>query len=913
MTKFALLIGVSEYLAGGLNHLRSLPSALIDVDVLSAVLGDPQRGGFPAENITVLKNPDVQEMRDAIYRLFHNRQKTDLILLYFSGHGIKDEQNDLYLATKITRKNDDNSLDQPSAVPATDLHKWMKSSKSQHQVIILDSCFSGAIANGMTVKDDGIVRVKDYFGGKGTAILTSSTSTEYSLSPEPIDPQNTQPSIYTRYLVEGLTTGAADLNKDGDISADELHEYVAKKVKEVAPSMTPKFFPAQEGYKLLLSKAPRNDRKLEYEQKVQEYADKDRGKLSRLHQLLLKNKQREWGISPSDAQIIEDRVLQPFLEYEEKLKAYEQELTELVQSHYPFSARDRADLQEYQQELKLRDKDIAEIHQRLLPQASSTQPNPTPAAIPTALSAPVPQPPVIEPTQPRSPVESKPTYDRTNKSIKVFISHNNNQEDNQFIRRLRRELESSRSGIKFWQEIEEGKLLSDKKSARKENINKCDCFLVIVSQKFLDVFELNPHISEEIGLAYSLFRSSLDNQPKIIFLCKDLEDISGIEISIRDFDTSDPIPEKIKIRDWERFEASTNNENESLIKLRDLLLPPIIFIDDLDEDINQQKWFEASQKPYEEEFFPVESERLPFEEIRFRINEYNSDSTSESEWREVYAVWHFDRNTNDRECAELANYVIGMGYVCVHLPSGWCFGNYIAIKEIFRVANRVNFFADRIQEKIQDHFLASRKNQPKGIVFEVKPIDFNFLIQICESREDIAGSQHEEKFLNELRQLLRLNWFLTDPQLKNVYIILENDNQNQNSSNPDILKAKPFSYIQPGMDDPVEDNNITLLLMVYLFEDNLSNQQVLSSEIIEFLFEELFSSGSDEEGRAFGYHENVRKIKQEMVEKYKRSNGFTFGKIDNIYVDNGKYDVRKLKNKAHKRATNEGLSSQLKF
>jgi hypothetical protein len=406
MTKFALLIGVSEYLAGGLNHLRSLPSALIDVDVLSAVLGDPQRGGFPAENITVLKNPDVQQMRDAIYRLFHNRQKNDLILLYFSGHGIKDEQNDLYLATKITRKNDDNSLDQPSAVAAIEVHNWMQSSKSQHQVIILDSCFSGAFAKGMTLKDDGIVRVKDYFGGKGTAILTSSTSTEYSLSPEPIEHQNTQPSIYTRYLVEGLTTGAADLDKDGDISADELHEYVAKKVKEVAPSMTPKFFPAQEGYKLLLSKAPRNDRKLEYEQKVQEYADKDRGNLSRLQKKLLIIKQREWGISPSDAQIIEDRVLQPYLEYEEKLSAYQEVLTELVQSHYPLSAKEQADLKEYQQELKLRDKDIAEIHRRLLPQASSTQPNPAPAAIPTAPSAPVTQSPVIEPTQTTIPLST---------------------------------------------------------------------------------------------------------------------------------------------------------------------------------------------------------------------------------------------------------------------------------------------------------------------------------------------------------------------------------------------------------------------------------------------------------------------------------------------------------------------------
>ncbi len=502
------------------------------------------------------------------------------------------------------------------------------------------------------------------------------------------------------------------------------------------------------------------------------------------------------------------------------------------------------------------------------------------------------------------------TYDKTQKSIRVFISHNNNEEDNIFTRKIRNVIENGGYGIKFWQEIEEGKSISDKKAARKENINKCDCFLVIVSQQLLGEFERTPRISEELGLAYSLSRSSSGERPKIIFLCKDLEDISSIEIAATDFNTG-VSSEHFKIRDWDKLKISTYSETENFASLVEMLLPPITFIDNLDEDPERDKWFQASQIPYEEEFFPVVSERLPFDEISNRIRDYNGNP--KSEWREVYAVWHFKKNTENLEYSDLAKYVIGMGYVCVHLPSGWCFGNYIAIKEIHRVDNRVNFLAEKVQQKIQENFVL-KERQLKGIIFDVEPIDFEFLIQICTSKEKIAGSgDNETTFLNELRQLLRVHWFLTDRELKNVYIILENTQQNINCSSSDIFKAHPFSYIQPGMDAPVEENDTPLFLMVYLFEEDLSKQENISREIIEFLFDNLFPSGSDETGRAEGYHENVEKIKLQMLQKHEQSNGYILGKIENIYVGDNNYDLRKLKKMAHSRANREGLSSQLKF
>lgn len=148
MAKIALLIGVSEYKP----DLNPLPSAVKDVEAIQRVLANPEMGGFAEADITVLKNPQRQNIEDAIFNLFDNRQKDDLLLFYFSGHGIKDDRGKLYLSTCITKKQN-GKLVTPSAVAASVLHDYINDSRSQRQVIILDCCFSGAIAQGMTVKD----------------------------------------------------------------------------------------------------------------------------------------------------------------------------------------------------------------------------------------------------------------------------------------------------------------------------------------------------------------------------------------------------------------------------------------------------------------------------------------------------------------------------------------------------------------------------------------------------------------------------------------------------------------------------------------------------------------------------------------------------------------------------------------
>lgn len=248
--KFALLIGVSEYES---RKLSKLPAVEDDVEKMESVLLNPEMCGFRQENVQRLINPDMETMRKAISRLFSQRKKEDLVLLYLACHGIHDRDSGrLYFATSTTREDDLMA----TGVEARYVHDVMTASRSRHQVIILDCCYSGAFSNGMlarSVEDiDVRVDIQQHLGGEGRAVLASSTSLQPTLD-----------GVYTTYLVRGIETGAADEDGDGRISIRELHNYTKNQVQTYAPSMEPEIYTI-EGYEIILSQAPIGDPKLEY-------------------------------------------------------------------------------------------------------------------------------------------------------------------------------------------------------------------------------------------------------------------------------------------------------------------------------------------------------------------------------------------------------------------------------------------------------------------------------------------------------------------------------------------------------------------------------------------------------------------------------------------------------------------------
>src|SRR6516225_11112171 len=93
----ALVIANSEYEDPG---LRQLIAPAQDADALEGVLADPEVCGFEVK--TLLNRPAL-EVSLAIEKFFLNRKREDLLLLYYSGHGLRDDDGQLYLTAVNTQ------------------------------------------------------------------------------------------------------------------------------------------------------------------------------------------------------------------------------------------------------------------------------------------------------------------------------------------------------------------------------------------------------------------------------------------------------------------------------------------------------------------------------------------------------------------------------------------------------------------------------------------------------------------------------------------------------------------------------------------------------------------------------------------------------------------------------------------
>ena len=226
--RFALIIASYEYQD---PDLRRLIAPAQDAEALGSVLRDPAIGGFKVH--TLLNQPSYK-VNQFIESLFTDRKRDDLLLLYFSGHGIKDEDGQLYFATADTRRK----LLRSTAVPAGLVNDVMRRSRSRQQVLLLDCCYSGAFARGMVAKADREIGTKERFQGRGRVVLTASDAMQYAFEGDSIEGEGAR-SIFTRTLVEGIETGEADLNGDGEVSLDELYDYVYDRVAEETPDQQP--------------------------------------------------------------------------------------------------------------------------------------------------------------------------------------------------------------------------------------------------------------------------------------------------------------------------------------------------------------------------------------------------------------------------------------------------------------------------------------------------------------------------------------------------------------------------------------------------------------------------------------------------------------------------------------------------
>ena len=248
--RIALLISASEY---DDSTLQKLISPGMDAQALASVLKDTDIGNF--EEVKIIENRPHYEINEEIEAFFSDRRREDLLLLYFSCHGIKDEDGHLYYAAKTTRVKRLAS----TAISSNFVNNIMTKSRSRCQILVLDCCYSGAFAKGFVTRGDKEIRTKEYFesSGRGRIVLTASDAMQYSFEEDKITREVDRPgSIFTKAIVNGLKTGEADLNEDGVISYNELYEYASNRVTEEMPSQSPRMWVFDVEKDIVIAKNP---------------------------------------------------------------------------------------------------------------------------------------------------------------------------------------------------------------------------------------------------------------------------------------------------------------------------------------------------------------------------------------------------------------------------------------------------------------------------------------------------------------------------------------------------------------------------------------------------------------------------------------------------------------------------------
>ena len=207
MTYRALLVGNSVFDADA--GLQPLNAPVKDVARLHRALVDTEVGLFEDPHVRLVTERSGNDILDELDRFFGEGQRDDLLLFYYSGHGVLDERNQLYLCGRDTLS--DRLL--RTGISNTRINEFIAQSVCQRTVILLDCCSSGMFKSGP---------IGGQLAGPGRFIVSSTRG--IALANDAATATGT--SLFTNSLVDGLLGGAPDPNDDGFIDLREIYDYV---------------------------------------------------------------------------------------------------------------------------------------------------------------------------------------------------------------------------------------------------------------------------------------------------------------------------------------------------------------------------------------------------------------------------------------------------------------------------------------------------------------------------------------------------------------------------------------------------------------------------------------------------------------------------------------------------------------
>ena len=214
MKIWAVVVGVSSY-----NHMPTLRYTDDDAYRMYAFLKSPEGGALPDEQIRILIDEDAtkERIKSTMEDVFMRAGENDLVLLYYSGHGLKGA----FLPIDFDGFNNRLEHDEINSILAD--------SPAKYKLCIADACHSGSL---LAMKSGSIKGILDNYyetlaqAEPGTALIMSSKSEETSL-----ESSGLRQGVFSHFLIRGLK-GEADKDKNFVVTIDELYQFILGKVKK---------------------------------------------------------------------------------------------------------------------------------------------------------------------------------------------------------------------------------------------------------------------------------------------------------------------------------------------------------------------------------------------------------------------------------------------------------------------------------------------------------------------------------------------------------------------------------------------------------------------------------------------------------------------------------------------------------
>lgn len=211
-TLHVLAVGVSEYPA---SDLQNLNYAAKDAQDFIQTIKNSDLSRYQEMQSTLIqnKNATTANIRRQLSQLAQRVMQDDVIMLFFSGHGINHNNERFFLTYDASVEDYYNGLS------FNFIRERMSNMVDKHcrVIVFMDACHSGAMFETKgTIKDIT-------FATPGIIGFYSSTASEQSVEMDKL-----QNGVFTRVLLDGLKGGA--VNKNQQITINQLDTYIKQNV-----------------------------------------------------------------------------------------------------------------------------------------------------------------------------------------------------------------------------------------------------------------------------------------------------------------------------------------------------------------------------------------------------------------------------------------------------------------------------------------------------------------------------------------------------------------------------------------------------------------------------------------------------------------------------------------------------------